>query len=130
MYNRSGFTMIELVLSITLFVLMLGILWFMLISYSNSGQEEDEESQYWRKLTVLKSRLRSDIRSAVTISQPIDGIIELQRIHLNGNTMEQESVTWWLHEDNQSITRYGREEITYDFHGLTGGEPLVLRLRE
>jgi len=130
LYNRSGFTIIELVLSITLFVLMLGVLWFMLISYSSSGQEEDEESQYWRKLAVLKSRLRSDIRSAVTISQPIDGIIELQRIHLNGNTMEQESVTWWVHEDNQSITRYGREEITYDFNGFTGGEPLVLRLRE
>ena len=130
MQSPKGFTTVELVISIALFSIMLGVLWFMVLSYSGSAQDEDEESQYWRKLAVLQARLRSDIRSAASVSQPIEGVIEIERLHLNTSTIEPETITWWLHEDFQSITRYGREEVTYNFSGLLGDEPLTLQLGE
>lgn len=122
-------SIIEMILTLALTGTLCGVIWFVVVNFSRGGEAEDREGAYYRRLSIMTSRLRADLRTSTHAQMPVSGVIEIVRYGLPSSGIRSESITWWLHEDGRAITRYGEDSMVYDFSDyLDTGKSLVLHL--
>ncbi len=60
---RRGFTMVELVISMTIFAVVMGVVFSFLVGARNSYQETRERAQYQQSMRAVMSLITREVRS-------------------------------------------------------------------
>ncbi len=129
--KRKGFTLVEIVVVLSLIFLLVSLLIYLYLNSSFATDQDTKSNDYYRMYSMLEAKIKRDLRSSSRIVKMAEGIWELTVVEMHSGHPVQKKIVYWADEDGHGVTRHspdGKEEI-FDFSAVLEGQKFQFQIQ-
>ena len=126
--DRSrGYTLIEIVIVAALLATVVSIGYALYIQFHRSNVENTTKADYLRLYTQLEAQVKSDLRSAVKVTEDSPGVYSIVRLKQSSHPSETpgyQTIIYWVNDEKKGVERHEQDSghvTQYDFSKYSEG---------